>query len=208
MNNVRRNLIDAINEVGIPTTQVLEYSVDANGNEIPERTPNARPAGPTDSNVVVFQMMLHYKRQLECEQEINAIAMKKLKKAHNDMASLQHEHHEVLQENRLLVNANQRGAMTVVRKHQAGMRIAKCLDDMFDTIDLVVETGLGDDGALGMEYIAMHKQAIQQRAEIALELFTDIIRPEDDFDTDDEGVPMMAHEVIDLTGDETEEDDI
>ena len=162
----------------------------------PERTPNAIPGAPNDSNVVIFQMMLHYKRQLECEQDINAIAMKKLKKCHQDLASLQHEKHELLRDNRLLVNANERGSATIIRKHQAGMRMAKCLDDIFETIDIVIETGLGDDGALGMEYIGAHRDAIGQRAKTALDMFVEVNQPEDDFDTDDEEMALLAHEVI------------
>jgi len=203
MNNVRRNLIEALNEAALEgrVTQVLEY------NE-PERTPNAHPAGPGDSNVVVFQMMLHYKRQLECEQDINAIAMKKLKTAHDMIASLQHEQHELIQDNRQLVRANERGSAVIIRKHQAGMRMAACLDEMFETIDVVVDTGLGDDGALGMEYISAHRDAIGQRARVALDMFVEVHQPEEDSETeeDTEQQWLFGTGVIDLTGDETEEE--
>lgn len=155
------------------------------------------PPPQTASNTVIFEMMMHYKRKSEIAEESSRSAHKKLKHARDAIGSLQHELQEQVATNREFARANRRGADIIHRKHQAGMRLVGCLDDLFGAIDLVQDTSLGDDHALGIEFITMHKQAIHGRAETALMLFVE--HNDEDLETD---------ETIDLTGEETEEEDV
>lgn len=166
------------------------------------------PLPQATDNVVLFEMMMHYKRRLDIAEASLEQAKKRAKKQRDiyedALGGLQHQLHEQIETNREFARANEQGARMIVRKHQAGMRLVGCLDDLFESIDIVNDTGLGDDKALGMEYISMHAAAIKSRAETALELFTwDREDPEDD----DESM-LAADEIIDLTGETTEEEEV
>jgi len=163
--------------------------------------PSVQPAlaapEQSNSNTVLFEMMMHYKRRAEIAEEATEHARKRLKKSMAATADAQHELHEQVAHNRQYVLANERGARMIVRKHEAGLGLAACLDNLFECVDVVNETAANYNNMLGIEYIAMHKDAIFQRAQVFLEQFTD--------DTDED---LEADETIDLTGDTTEEEDV
>jgi len=212
MNNVRRNLEQALNEAATFRHDVLEYEVDANGNEVPERTPNAPPAGPNDSNVVIFQMMLHYKRKLEDEQEINAVAMKKLK-TQQDVIETRDD------EIRTLRRANISNVNRLTQQHNAARRLSQCLQDMFETIELVRDTDMGESPE-GFRLIEGTMDRQMGRAAIAIELMgrREPIPHDHEQHVWNYELWMLEHgeaaltdeemqEVIDLTGEETEEEE-
>lgn len=166
----------------------LDFS---NVENTPERVgrPTLNQPDQTASNTVLFEMMMHYKRKMEDEQEISRIAMKKLKRAHDAVDEMAFVVADRDQQIRQLTMANMRGAALVMQKHEAGMRIVTHLQDLYDNIDLVYETELG--GAhLGMNYIYNERVRSEQRAGNALQLFL--------------AEPQLEIEEIDLTGEETE----
>jgi len=144
------------------------------------------PVAPTESNVVLYQMMMHYKRRMEsAEAEVE----KQLKRIKCDSAAID----DLTERNVILVDANRRGAHVAIRKHHAGMRLVNCLDEIFTAIELVEHTTIREHREIGVDYIAMKKDEIQQRATMAFELLTG--------EHDD----MLANEEIDLVTTEEEE---
>jgi len=215
MNNVRRNLEQALNEAATFRHDVLEYAVDANGNKVPERTPNAPPAGPNDSNVVVFQMMLHYKRKLEDEQEINAIAMKKLKTQQNRLDALQEWTNELHQDNIQLGNmnremqiANTNGRDEMTRLQEGARLMTRAACEMFTVVEMIdaceeLRELDGEPRWNGLNFLVGEKREIKERAQVALNLINGT-SPDIAFAIADD---LIARELIDLTGEETEEED-
>lgn len=179
------------------------------------RVEAAKKGGPDQSasNTVLFEMMQFYKRAAEGHaEEANELRKRMRIEAdlHADEMAIQQQrfHHQVMI-NHHFAQVNLRATETAHRKHQAGLRMAHCLDDLFTAIELVEETRLGNDGALGIEYISMHKTRIQQRADTALQMF--LHEPEmsevERFENEIVDGIVAAREVIDLTiGEETEEE--
>lgn len=137
-------------------------------------------------------MMMHYKRVAELESE-EVERLKNQATLHAvEMIDMQQRLTTEIIGGRTIRAANVRGAMMVMRKHDAGMRLTRCLDELFDAIELVHQTQMSMEPAA--EYLKYEKDRIQQRASTAFEL---LIREHDELDAD---------EVIDLTGEDTEED--
>jgi len=207
MNNVRRNLEQALNEAASPVHQVLEYEI--------RRPADARPAAPTDSNVVVFQMMLHYKRKLEEEQEINAIAMKKLKTQQNRIDAIQEWADELHQDNlhlgdmnRELEQAITNGRFEMARLQEGAQLMTKAASEMFTIVEMVdaceeLRELDGEPKWNGRNFLVGEKRVIKERAQVALDLINGT-SPDIAFAITDD---LIARELIDLTGDETEEEE-
>lgn len=158
-----------------------------------------------NSNTVLFEMMMYYKRKMELAEETAAQDRKRLKKATAVAREAQDQVHALTMQVRDLdreireyARANERGARMITRKHNAGLGLVGCMNQLIEVIDTVEDTAVNYNGMLGVEYISMHKRAIVGRAAGFLERFTD--------DLDD--LELEADEVIDLTGEETEEEDV
>lgn len=168
----------------------------------------------TTSNTVLFEMMNFYKRRAEHAEATNDRLMKKMKQEcedhNNEMARIQHQLHQQIQLNSHLQAANVRGARTILRKHNAGLRLAHCLDDLVGAIELVEETRLGGEDALGCMYINMHKDRIKGRADSAIQLLVHNELDDNMVDHFENEVAdtLLAQEVIDLTGESTEEEEL
>jgi len=84
----------------------------------------------TNNNTVLFEMMLHYKTQLEHLQHEKEIMQ-------STLASQQHQMHQLIIDNRQLAAANARGANLVQMKHEAGIMFGQCSDrtaELFGTM--------------------------------------------------------------------------
>lgn len=156
-----------------------------------------------NSNTVLFEMMMFYKRKMEIAEDTAAQDRKRLKQAmhiaHEARGRLQDTIIQLRAAEREIgeyARANERGARMIMRKHNAGMGIVACMNNLVECIDTVEDTAVNYNNMLGVEYISMHKRAIVGRAAGFLE---DFINDEDDLESD---------EVIDLTGEETEEEDV
>lgn len=164
---------------------------------------------PDSSNVVLFEMMMTYKQEAEhlarrLEEE------KKEKKAWQHdaaqqrlrAAQLEDELDDAIHEIRAYEVANRRGAEIIMRKHEAGMRML----DTFDTLMGAISVAHLGDHMRGVdnEDIAFVKNVAEDARtmmDIAVGQFmTGWHAPRDDVD-------MTADEVIDLSGDTTEEDE-
>lgn len=162
-----------------------------------------------NSNTVLFQMMMHYKEEKEAaEKEAERCQAKtdKLIKIHNErltrMMQLEAEAEEEEAVNRTLRTMMRRAnAIEHHRAHFCDQLIAN-VDDLFDAIDLVHETQLGGMQNLGVDYISMHCNAVRQRCRTAAENYTQRVAIWNVSDED-----LAADEVIDLTGEETEEEE-
>lgn len=159
----------------------------------------ADPEAPTTSNVVIYQMMMHYKRRMDIAEDRESHYKKRMKieqELYEEEIERKNLQITGLQD---LVNfttrANHRGAAMVVRKHHAGLRLVECLDEIFSAVELSKDTDLGGVGNLAVEYIDTVKDEVHGRAQTAFEL---LVREHDEVDLD-------SDEVIDLVT--TEEED-
>jgi len=105
---------------------------------------------------------------------------------------------------RILEDANRRGAAIIMTKHHAGMLMADAFDGLMGTINTAVQ---GDQ--LNQRYNTdvkfINEQAQNHRVifDVAMSRFTTgWFAPSDEEDMD-----LESDEVIDLTGEETEEED-
>jgi len=152
----------------------------------------------TSSNVVLLEMMMHYKRRMEVAEDDSERSKKRMKvmeQVHWETVSQQQETIQTQNAaNDMLRRANIRGASMVVRKHEAGMRLMTCLDDLFNDIDL--SYGAKDPAEIRAtdEYLMHMKQRVMSRAETAFML---LVQEHNELETDEE---------IDLTGESTEEE--
>jgi len=153
----------------------------------------------TSSNVVLLEMMMHYKRRMEIAESETERAKKRVKvmeQVHWETVSQQQETIQTQNAaNDMLRQANIRGAQMVMRKHEAGMRLMACMDDLFNDIELsygakAIEERRGSD-----EYLMYMKERAVQRAGTAFEL---LIHEYDE---------LEAMEEIDLTETTDEETD-
>lgn len=162
----------------------------------------SEPVAQTESNVVLFQMMMHYKRRMEDAEESAKKVVKKMRT--NETAYLrtlelmEHDSREADNRIRFLVAANVQGANALIRKHEAGMRLIHCLDDVFNAVELVDETQLAGENNLGLRYINSEKKVVGQRARVAI----DLLMRDPEFETHE-----FHTEVIDLTADEETEEE-
>lgn len=168
---------------------------------------------PDASNIVLFSMMNFYKRRAERAEAENEMLRKKMKQEceehNNAMTHMQIQLSEQVDVNHHFAQVNMRGARTIMRKHHAGMRLAHCINDLVDSIELVEDTRLGGEDALGCNYIIMHKDRIKGQMDTAIQLLVH----EEWVDEDNEVVrfenevadTLLAREIIDLT-EETEEE--
>jgi len=156
------------------------------------------PLPQDTSNIVIYQMMMHYKRRMETA-ETEAEHYKKRAKIMEELweeeINVAHERLDTeIRRNRQIMQTNQRGAFMVIRKHAAGLRMINCLDEMFTAIDTAEEAGETEDA---LAYISRVRESVQARAGIAFEMLI-AEQQDDELETDEE---------IDLTGDTTEEED-
>ena len=158
------------------------------------------------SNTVLFEMMLHYKTCMEqAEAKIEEEKKEKVKwfkRASHYRRETEHlrgEMHDMLEVARMMGrDARRKAAIQHHRDHLID-QLTTNIDDLFDAIDLVVDTNL--EHSLGVDYIAMHKNAIRQRIICAAETCNQRVAL---WNVSDE--ELAADEVIDLSGDTTEEE--
>jgi len=159
------------------------------------------------SNTVLFEMMMHYKTSMEKAQEQTAAAqaathnaIKHYKRAREETARVHAENSEMIQVARMMGRSMRR--KTAIQHHRDHLidQLTTNIDDLFDAIDLVVDTNL--EHSLGVDYISMHKNAIRQRIICAAETCNQRVAV---WNVSDE--ELAADEVIDLAGDTTEEEE-
>lgn len=160
----------------------------------------------TASNVVIFEMMNFYKRRSETLEKENEALKKKMKldyqEHRNEMADVQQRLHDQVIINYHFAHVNEKNAELIYRKHQAGIRLAHCFEELASAIELVEETNIDEDKTMALRYIGMKKNEICQRADIAVEMLT---RRDDDLDDVTRFENEHDRTIIDLTSD-TEED--
>lgn len=170
---------------------------------------------PAASPAVLFHMMNYYKRRAEAL-EMDNIALKKRMRTQyeefrNEMGDLQQQLHDAAQTNHELAQVNLRGAETIVRKHNAGLRLAHCFDELSAAIELVEDTHVGDE-AMGLRYISMKKNEIMGRADSAVQMLAnhEIRQVESELERWENEVAdnllVMQHGIIDLTADTDDEE--
>jgi len=156
--------------------------------------------GPEAPNVVLYHMMMHYKESMEKaqlhaaeQQEKTHIAYRHKEEAVVRLVATLHRHELLDQETRRL---------RTIMVHKNGM-IADFYDGMgslFDTIDMVNTTNIDESPAVKYVYYEMDR--IRGRLAESIERCNELV---DATMPDDES---EADEVIDLTGEETEEDEV
>lgn len=85
---------------------------------------------PASSNTVLFEMVMWYKGRLESAEAEGRLMQQRL-------ADQQEQIHQLMTNNNLLTQANQRGANLVNMKHEAGVMFGQCTDrvaDLFGTM--------------------------------------------------------------------------
>lgn len=164
----------------------------------------------TASNTVLFEMMMHYKRRMEFAESECEHQKKRARIIEEVWEEEIQERERTLDmmriEMRQLVAANVRGAEMVVRKHDAGIRLMTAIEDMFNAVDVADQLAPPAERWV-IDYVAMHKRAIQQRSNMAFDLL--ISEPGVGPVVDDNFIgelDLVAREVLDRTGDTTEEE--
>lgn len=164
---------------------------------------------PDSSNVVLFEMMMHYKQEAEHlakrleEKEIEVERLEQERRREVEHSTqLEIELDDAIYEVRAYEVANRRGAEIIMRKHEAGMRML----DTFDTLMGAISVAhLGDHmRGVNNEDVQFVKQCAEDARtmmDIAVGQFmTGWHAPGRDID-------METDEVIDLSGETTEEDE-
>jgi len=166
----------------------------------------ANGATQTNSNVVIFEMMNFYKRRMEAAEEENEQLKKKLKQAQDehlhDIHQLEHQLDNQVNMNMIFAQTNMRQAETTMRKHQAGIRLARCFDELAAAVELVEETYIGGGEEIALRYIYMKKEEIMQRANVGIQM---LIAPTPDEPEVEIHMTRIEQEIIDLT-EQTEEE--
>lgn len=161
----------------------------------------------TASNTVLFEMMMHYKRRAEraeseCEhQKKRARIMEEVWE--EEIAERENQLEIARMENVQLVRANVRGAEMVIRKHNAGIQLMNAAGDLFNAVDVADQLAPPAERWV-IDYVAMHKRACEQRANVAFELM--IQEPGMEVHPLDGMMNLQAEEQLDPTGDTTEEE--
>lgn len=163
--------------------------------------------------------MNFYKRRCEIFEAENQALKKKMRMDYenhrNEMGDMQQRLHDEIQSNSMLAQVNLQGAHTIIRKHNAGLRLAHCIDSMAAAIELIEDTHVGDE-ALGLRYISMEKDKIMEQANVAIMMLTrrgpneGQHEPQDDLERWENEIAdnmlVIERQVIDLT-EETEEEE-
>jgi len=160
------------------------------------------------SNTVLFEMMLHYKRRMEIAEESSAQDRKRARLAadaarnaqdalHARSMQLADARHEIEEYRR----ANQQGADIIVAKHQGGLRVIDAMEGLLAHIKVTYEFNPENESV-----VYIHDQAARaaERARSGVEMFNHIIATPEHDDADS----LTADEIIDLTGEDTEEEDV
>lgn len=148
---------------------------------------------------------MHYKRRAEraeseCEhQKKRARIMEEVWE--EEIAAREQQLEIANMENAQLVRANVRGAEMVIRKHNAAMQLMSAAEDLFNAVDVADQLAPAAERWV-IDYVAMHKQAAQQRANVAFEIM--IQEPGVEVHPLQEGMNLRAEEQ--LEGDTTEEE--
>lgn len=157
--------------------------------------------------------MNFYKRRAELLEEENNNLRKKMRQDYedhrNEVGDLQQQLHDAAQTNHEFAQVNLRGAHTIMRKHNAGLRLAHCFDDLAAAIELVEDTHIGEE-AMGLRYIGMKKNEIMERANVAIQLLVQHDPVESELERWENEVAdnllVINNQVIDLTEDTEEEE--
>lgn len=172
----------------------------------------SKTEAPEASPTVLFHMMNYYKRRMEVAEKACEDMRKRMRVQYeeyrNEVGDLQQQLHDAATTNHEFAQVNLRGAETIVRKHNAGLRLAHCFDELSAAIELVEETHIGDE-AMGLRYITMKKDEIMQRANTAVQLLVHQ-DPESELERWENEIAdnliIMGNQVIDLTEDTEEEE--
>lgn len=172
------------------------------------RNVDATPS-PDSSNVVLFEMMMHYKQEAEHlaarleaeERRANNIEWT-LRRQIERSDQLEAELDDAVREIQAYEIANRRGSEIIVRKHEAGMLMLDTFDTLMGSITVAREgdriNGRRNDD---VRFIAECATDARAMMDIAVGQFmTGWHAPGRDID-------MEADEVVDLTGEETETDE-
>lgn len=177
-------------------------------------TKASKTEAPEASNAVLFHMMNYYKRKFEqSDEELQSTKrrMKVEEEIHTEhIRNLEAELNQRIVERIQLGHANFRGSQIILRKHQAGIRMLHCIDELAAAIELVEDTRIGGENNMGVHYIAMEKNKIMQRVQVAMQIFSH----DPDSDEEENAVtrweneisPQLVTNIIDLTGEETQEE--
>lgn len=166
---------------------------------------------PDASNTVLFSMMNFYKRRMEALEQQNASLKKKIRVQYdeyrNELGDLQQQLHDQVDVNHHFAQVNLRNTETIMRKHDAGIRLARCFEELSSAIELVEDTHVGDE-AMGLRYIYMKKEEIMQRADVGVRMLVredvqdDLTRWENEIA---DNMLVIERNIIDLTEDTEEE---
>lgn len=168
---------------------------------------------PDASNAVLFHMMNFYKRRAESLEEENQHLKKRMKQQYedhrNEMGDLQQQLHDQFEINHRFSHVNLRTTEACYRKHQAGLRLAHCFEDLAAAIELVDDTHTESDKPMSLRYITMKKTEIMGRADIAIQML--VARdPEDEvtrFENElADNLLQIEQHIIDLTADDSGEE--
>jgi len=191
----------------------LTFQSSAYPTSVTTKMPSVRNVtdapSPDSSNVVLFEMMMSYKQEaehlakrLEEMERAKEMAMEHAREQQLRAIQLEDELDDSIHEIRAYEVANRRGAEIIMRKHEAGMRML----DTFDTLMGAISVAhLGDHmRGVNNEDVQFVKQCAEDARtmmDIAVGQFmTGWHAPGRDID-------MQADEVIDLSGETTEEDE-
>jgi len=156
-----------------------------------------------NSNTVLFEMMMYYKRKMEIAEETAERDRKRLKLATAAAREAQDQLHEARVNIRILEDANRRGSAIIMQKNHAGMLMADAFDGVMGTIAMAVQgDSLNRRNNVDVKFINEQAQTHQVIFDVAMTRFTTgWLAPDDD-------VQLETDEVIDLTEEETEEEDV
>ncbi|AXH77500.1 MAG: hypothetical protein [Cressdnaviricota sp.] len=164
---------------------------------------------PDSSNVVLFEMMMHYKQEAEHlakrleeeEQQKREYMEARLIEARR-ANQLEEELDDAIYEIRAYEVANRRGAEIITRKHEAGMRMLEAFDDLMGYIVVTEQYHrLRGEAHTDVVFVKERADAAQERMDLASAQFmTGWYVPDRDED-------LTTDEIIDLTGDTTDEDE-
>lgn len=164
---------------------------------------------PDSSNVVLFEMMMSYKQEAEHlakrlkEEKEEKEAWKEARLIETRRANqLEEELDDAIHEIRAYEVANRRGAEIIMRKHEAGMR-------MLDTFDTLM-------GAISVAHLGDHMRGVNNEDVMFVKQCAEDARTMMDiaygqfmtgWHAPGRDIDMQADEVIDLSGETTEEDE-
>lgn len=151
---------------------------------MPSARNSTEPLPQTASNTALFQMMLHYKTEAEATHTTVGVL-------NNLLAANQHEIHELHATVQEYAVANRRGARLITDKHQAGVMLLECMDRMAALLG-TMRREIPQVGAFVPEI-----ERILLRGDFAAHMLHGVNM-----------VDLEADEVIDLTGEDTEPEDM